>query len=355
MLIQRYILKELVITFLALLVVIAAVIFVGSGFQIYRHFEGLGTKMVLRVAPYIIILTLPYAILISLTSAITLVYGRLSEDNEITAIRISGMNMNKIIAPTILVCLVASCLCFYLNEYLVPQKRHLQRTILKSSVIELLRSPPPSKYDLSLRNYHISYESFRNGKLHNMTLSVLDKNGKLESQYFAKEALIKIEKWKNPYVVLIDCNVIKFKNSKEVDHAKFGELPLTLDIGDISNKTKRFYDMSRQELIGILEKQDISEKDKSTILTELNIRYAMSLAPLFLGILVIPIGIFVRKGNKLAGLGISLPTLVLYFVLSVCFEGLGKEGVISPFLAGWTPLIIIATISCFLYFFLYKK
>ena len=50
-----------------------------------------------------------------------------------------------------------------------------------------------------------------------------------------------------------------------------------------------------------------------------------------------PIGIWVRKGSRLAGLGAALPPLLFYFTSFFVTQGMGEKGKMSPALAAWLP------------------
>ena len=56
-----------------------------------------------------------------------------------------------------------------------------------------------------------------------------------------------------------------------------------------------------------------------------------------------PIGIFVRKGSRLAGLGAAVPPLLVYFVSFLVFKGMGEQGQVNPVAAAWAPNLILAT------------
>ena len=61
-----------------------------------------------------------------------------------------------------------------------------------------------------------------------------------------------------------------------------------------------------------------------------------------------PIGILVKKGSRLAGLGASLPPLLVYLVCYFIFQGLGDKNRISPYLAAYGPDLFLAALALFL-------
>src|SRR5271169_6504838 len=79
---------------------------------------------VLLVTPNILSFSLPMAML---TTAL-LVFGRMSADNEITAMRASGIGVGRVAAPVILLSVLVAAVCLYANLWLAPQCRFQFRT-----------------------------------------------------------------------------------------------------------------------------------------------------------------------------------------------------------------------------------
>lgn len=79
------------------------------GFQIIFEF------IVLNMA-WILAMAIPMAVLIS----VLMVYGRLGEDNEITALRASGISFNRIIIPSIVFAVLVMISLLYFNNNILP-------------------------------------------------------------------------------------------------------------------------------------------------------------------------------------------------------------------------------------------
>ena len=60
------------------------------------------------------------------------------------------------------------------------------------------------------------------------------------------------------------------------------------------------------------------------------------------------VGILVRRGSRLAGLGAALPPLLVYFVCYFVFQGLGDKNRISPLLAAYAPDLFLSVLAFFL-------
>ena len=69
MILQRYILRELVVAFSFAFSVVMAVSLVGTMFQVFRAFEGLGWTLLLQVGPLAAGYVAPYALLVASATA----------------------------------------------------------------------------------------------------------------------------------------------------------------------------------------------------------------------------------------------------------------------------------------------
>src|ERR1700757_743373 len=94
------ILWELVKVFVLSLVGITGILLM-AGIIAEASQQGLGPKQILAAIPLLIPSTLPYTIPATTLFAVCVVYGRLSADNEILAIRAAGVNLYRVVMPAI--------------------------------------------------------------------------------------------------------------------------------------------------------------------------------------------------------------------------------------------------------------
>ena len=101
LLISRYIIKELILPFIYSLMIIVLMLFINFFLRAIDRFLGKGLSVVtifeylfLNLA-WIVALAVPMAVLIATLMA----FGRMSEDNEINAMRASGISFTSILKP----------------------------------------------------------------------------------------------------------------------------------------------------------------------------------------------------------------------------------------------------------------
>lgn len=115
---QRYILRELLYVAVISAAALTGVIFVGLSVSLVR--QGLSIVQVYYIIPYVAMLSLPYALPAAFLLACVLVFGRLSAQNEITALRAGGVNLNHVMVPVFAVGALLFVASFFMNHYLFP-------------------------------------------------------------------------------------------------------------------------------------------------------------------------------------------------------------------------------------------
>jgi LPS export ABC transporter permease LptG len=86
-------------------------------------------------------------------------------------------------------------------------------------------------------------------------------------------------------------------------------------------------------------------RDSVEAAIELNRRFALPLACLFLALSGLSLGISSKKGGKSAALAITVFFAFLYYTVLLGLIGLAKDGRVKPAMAVWTPNIIFAIMA----------
>lgn len=338
---HRYVLRELLLAFLFIFVVVTLVVFFAYLFQSFRSFQGMGSDFMLRTAPVLLLYVVPYTLLIALVAATTLCYGRLSSDNEIDAMRVSGVHVGRVVIPAVLVGLVVSGASLYLHRDLVPYSMSEQRRMQKEGVLHLLKAPPPGAQTIWIGENALSYKDYVGGAFRNLDVLVFDK-GIRKAKYSALEATIEVRPDGVP-MLKMPKGTITYYQADRLNELSVEDYTQVLDV-------KLNLEANRPKYVKTDELYEFYGGDrKFEAMTEFHVRHAKALYPLVLAVMAALVGVFVRKASKLAGLGASLPPVVLYFVLSIAFERLGTQGRIPPAVAAYTPCVLMGVLDCVLF------
>ncbi len=131
-LLYGYVLKEHVGPFLFGLAIITFVLIMDFILEIMNLIvgKGLGTWLILQVfvlnLAWMLALSIPMAVLVSTLMA----FGRLSQDNEITAFKASGISLYKMILPPLLISVLITLGLIWFNNAVLPEANHEARLLM---------------------------------------------------------------------------------------------------------------------------------------------------------------------------------------------------------------------------------
>jgi lipopolysaccharide export system permease protein len=126
MILSRYVLREHVGPFVFALALLTFVLMMNHILRIFDLILGKGvpTAVVLElfalILPFTFAVTVPMAVLVATLMA----FGRLSGDNEITAIRACGVSFYTILRPVLFAAFLIAGALMYFNEFVLPEANH---------------------------------------------------------------------------------------------------------------------------------------------------------------------------------------------------------------------------------------
>src|SRR6476619_5945816 len=139
--IDRYISRQLIVSLIFAIFVLSLVLVVGNIFRkllplLVNHdlpVEYL-ISFVAYVLPFSLIFTIPWGLL----TAVLLVFGRLSADNELTALRSNGVSVTRICIPLAALAVVCTAIRIWLNVDVAPAAQEK----LRSTIFDLATRDP---------------------------------------------------------------------------------------------------------------------------------------------------------------------------------------------------------------------
>ena len=138
--------------------------FLGKGLEIGLLFE-----MVYYNMAWVVALAVPMAILVSTLMA----FGRLSSDNEITAMRSSGITYLSLLGPALVFSIMVTILMMYFNNWILPDMNYKARNLISN----ISKKNPDVLFDQKqlhneLEGYVIYFESRdeNSGRFKNATI-----------------------------------------------------------------------------------------------------------------------------------------------------------------------------------------
>src|SRR6202008_1823622 len=130
-LIDKFVSRELIVNILFAIAVLSLVLVIGNIFRkllplLVNHnvpVEYL-IAFIAYVLPFSLIFTIPWGLL----TAVLLVFGRLSADNELIALRSNGVSIGRICVPLVIIAILCTIASIWLNVRVAPAAQEEMRS-----------------------------------------------------------------------------------------------------------------------------------------------------------------------------------------------------------------------------------
>jgi len=360
---RNYILKEMAGPLITSLCVFTFVLLIGNMFKLADLLVNKGVavqdvlKLFLYFIPYILSYTIPMAIL----TATMLCFGRLASDNEITAMRASGVSLYKIGLPVLVTAFILSLGSVYLNDRILPLSHFASYRLVKQVGI---KNPTaylePGTFIKNFKGYIVFIHSIDKNKLKNVRIYQLRDNEPTRT-IIAKTGEL---------ITYPDQNMVKLKlmdgtadEPNPSDPSLFYKLSfktyyMTLDLasdftkGKIEKKPK---DMTIRELKDEIAKFKLSNVDTTPLLVEIHRKLAMAFSSFVFVLVGLPLAINTRRREKSVGFGMSLIILIIYYLLFIGGQAISLKNLLPPIIGMWSANFIFFILGLVLIFVIIEK
>jgi len=347
----RYIFNEVWPIFLACLFVSVFVIIAGQMVQVTELvvnrevYFGHVVRMILYMLPDIVAFALPAASLM----AVLVAFLRLSADNEIIALKSSGISLYQLLAPVVVLSFAGLLASALIVTFAAPWGNR--------SFKDLLFQIGQSKADLGVKErvfcepfdhvvFYVSSFSSRDRVMRDVfvvdrrdkevTNTIIAEKARIESH--PQHSIITLRFQKGD-ILVVD------KGSKSARSIKFDTYDLNIGLKDImaslSERRKRPKELYMSEL-----KKELNGRSRGTpryneMMTELWEIFSIPIAVFLMGIIGVPLGAQLREGGRTFGIGISLIVFFIYYMCLAGSRSICEAGIISPKLGVWIPVLFL--------------
>lgn len=379
---DRYIWRQVSSSTLTGVLVLTGVMVLGNVFKEMERLLGDTASLPLMavaqfityVIPYSLIFTIPWALL----TAILLVFGRMSADNEMTALRMTGMSMPRICSAVFVLSVFMSGVCYLVNVELAP----LAKTKIKRLFYDLALDDPavlfqPGKVLDRFPGYRIFTQEREGNKLKNVEI-IQTNLGRAERYIRAKRAEVVVTPGVTDFQLHLR-NATVETGGGEADAASaggevnimndlqflyMGDTAITFPLSKLKEKTERVTSSMKDTSalwsevntgISSVDGQPLSEKLISVSRTELSMRYSFSLAAIVFTLVGIPLGITAQRRETSIGFALSLIVAVSYMVFVIFVNGLNERPSVYPHLLMWVPNLIFIGVGSRMFYKLNRR
>lgn len=380
-LLQRYIVADLLRVFSLLVVVLTVMlVFVGVAREVAE--QGLGMNQVVQIMPYVVPSMLPFTIPATLLLTVTVVYGRLAGDLEVTAAKAAGITPLKLLTPAFALGTVLAFASFGLTNYAIPWAignierivtQSLEDIFLDRLAAHHLVSEPERGFSITVEDVDLErrvlinatfvyrrsdHEQVTlNARLAKISFDMEERKVRIRlkdvhASVPGKDMLMDLDEEELAFplneldskrnarhltIAAIEDKIVEFQRDVKVKQLQRDrETAMLLLTGEFQN-------LGGEQLQEYGGYQHYADHRLRKLNTEIHSRYAMAGSCLFFALIGGPFAIYQAQRQFItAFIMCFMPILLIYYPLTFLMANLGKSGTVDPSLGMWIPNAVLA-------------
>lgn len=301
--------------------------------------------------PTIFIQVIPMAVLLSTIYMLS----NLNKNNEITAMKSSGIGLWRILTPILVIGFLISSATFIINDRFIP---------MSSKIAQMIRREELEKYKASDKQARIienvaiygsgnrivfarNYDTVEK-KLSDIIIHEHDVSENLVSKITAQSAVWTGDSWKFYKVIMYKVdNAGKIIGLPIFSSEKV--LPLKERPRDFANREWKADFMSYRELYNYIENfKGSGMKIMKSLLVDLHYKIAFPFISIIIIMVAAPFALLSLRGGVMIGIGMSIVIGLLYYAVIAISLALGKAGILPPIVAAWLGNAVFAALGIYL-------
>jgi lipopolysaccharide export system permease protein len=378
-LIDRYIGREILVTTLFAVGVLSFVLVLGNVFKqlldlLINHDVPL--EYILRFIAYILPFSFTFTIPWGFLTAVLLVFGKLSAENELIALKSSGVSIQRICLPLLALALVCVGICLWINIDVAPRAQQNMR----KAIFSIMTNDPLSMFgsDHVIDEFpgrKIYVEKKEGTALKNILVYELDSFNTPVRVVFAKRGELETNlKTQEVFLHIYDARFEQRDMANPLNLRKIRQ-GITMSESVLSISLKELYEKNKKRIgvpqmtvnellaqlntpppVGADSTQTVAAKAMhTTIRTEVNKRFSFSFASLALALMAVPLAITAHRKETSIGFLLSIIVAFSYFFFFFVANAVQSKPQWHPELLIWLPNIIFLTLGSVLFYRLCKK
>lgn len=320
--------------------------------------------------PWVWVFALPMGLL----TAMLLVFGRFSADQELTAARASGISLLSLIAPVLVLSLLCCGVSAWINMQIGPQCRVAYVNLFFKLSGELMNTTqlPEGQFIRDFPGYIFYAEKNHNGALKNVMVFVLDKNGtNVTTTVRAPRGTIEVDAPNRQFILhLFDARSISIGERVAISSSPDAVYTLSLtnsasrtfkpgisdltfwqlrnELADLDKKLGMPPPAATNTIERLVQLKEARQQRKDLtepIRVEMNRQIAFSFACFGFTLVGIPLGIRVHRRETNIGVAIALGLVLVYYAFILTAKSLAARPEFAPHLIIWLPNFIFQAVG----------
>ena len=351
--IDRYIAREVFKSFSIILIAVVSLFLAVDFFEKIDDFISAGLPMYKALIFFLFRVPLAISLIspVGFLLAILIAFGLMNINNELLALRSSGISAYFILRTTLAIALLFSLFLFLLNDQIVPitfdkANRIWQGEVNKMSAVTLQGKNIWLKGHRTLT--HIRYYDQKNKAVSGVTLYYFDDKFNLRKRVDAASGTFKNGRWTFRDLIVQTRAPDAGKEHYEIAIYEERAEPFAFQPDDIQRVVKKSEEMNFMELLAYIRTVEAEGYDATNYRVDLNAKLSFPVVGLIMALLGAGFGLK-RKGRGAQEISLSIVygigiCFLYWIVLSFCLS-LGYGGMLPPLIAAWTANFIFLGIG----------
>jgi LPS export ABC transporter permease LptF/LPS export ABC transporter permease LptG len=303
------------------------------------------------LAPYLLYQLAPLGALV----AVLVTLGIMSKNNEIVAIKASGISMYRLAVPLLLAGLTLAVTMIVLDDTYLPyanQRQDALHNLIKGRPAQTYTHPQRWIFGESSKIYNYDlFDPMQNLfggltvlEIDPVTFQVRRRVFASRAQWSDTQSLWVLEgSWVRDFA---DGAIVRYERLPPVT-----SLPeLTEPPSYFNREVRQAFQMSWRELRTYIDGLQRAGFDVSTLTVQWHEKIAYPLLAPVSMLLAIPFAFLVGTRGAVGGVALGVGFGIVYWSAAKLLEAMGGVGQLPPFLAGWSPDIIFLFLGMYFFF-----
>ena len=378
-LLDRYVARQVLVSSVFAVGVLSVVLVLGRVFKdllemLVNH--GTPLEFILTFIAYILPFSLTFTIPWGFLTAVLLVFGKMSAENELIALRSSGISIPRICASVFVIALLFAGLCLWINVEVAP-RANLK---MKDELVRIATNNPLAMFssDKVINEFpgrKIYIESNEGSELHNVLVYEMNDESFPMRVVFARRGVLTTDAEHSQLLLnLFDAqyeerssddpmNLMKISLGNTAKETTF---PISLqELYEKAKKKKGLGTMTVSEVRDRIRKQQAAAVPKadqkqraselSAAKTEVSKRFSFSLASFAFALIGVPLAITAHRKETSAGFLLSVVVAFVYFIFILIADAVKENPKAHPELLIWLPNVLFIGLGLWLFYKLSRK
>ncbi len=312
------------------------------------------------VLPFSLTFTIPWGFL----TALLLVFGRISADNELIALKANGVSIPRICVPVFLLAIGLTGICFWINADIAPRAEQQ----MTKAIVDIATSNPVALFRADevvdqFPDRRVYVGSKDGDTLKNIIVFELNEANEPLQMVYAREGTITPDAANTR--LLLKLKDARFEQRDANDPREISKIRqgIVVQEGIFPISLEEFYKefltgrrLSSYTLPDLA--QYLSEGAGGKAIearVELNKRFSASMACMAFALIAIPLGITAHRKETSVGFAISLIVAFTYFFFIIMADTFRGNAAAHPSILIWIPNILFVTLGAVLFYRLMKR